>query len=1351
MKFICRIVLLIFCFCCATVISAQELPVKFLDITNGLSNNSVITIHQDKNNFMWFGTYDGLNRYDGYNFKTYRNRIGDTTSIASNAVYCIQKDIKNNIWVGGSKGACVLNQANDVFIPLHYASGGKNKILKDVVHQIKAIQPGVMLAATQHSGLLLFENGAYKGKQIPLESKGKQKVNYDVLAVEPNAVGKFSWVFIKNEGLCRYNYQTKKLAVVLPSLLEVNCLTSGAYGKLWIGTDEGLFLYNPANTTLSKNYMPLKHSITNVLNENETLWIATDGAGVYSLAKDANLAVPYGNNTNNKIIKSNAIWSLYRDSKGNKWIGTLRGGISMVSAEPASFEHIKYKGGDAANLTDNFILSFCEDENNNLWIGTDGAGLRHWDRKQNTYTSYSKSTGALTSNFITSIVRDNANQIWLSTWAGGINRINPKTGKIDYFTCYNPVTKRAEPNVWLVYKDSKQNLWASTTNEGSLYKFSNVLNKFELFNPSITNLQCLTETNDGKLWGGNYTSLFSIDPQTKKFQTYDVGNPVRTVLEDDNNNLWIGTQEGGLLLFDKTTHKFKRFTMDDGLAGNTVLRLLQDKKGYLWMSTYNGLSRFDIDKKVFRNFSITDGLQSNQFSFNAGLKLSSGEFLFGGINGFNIFNPETIKTSNHANIIQLASLLINNVPIEHDNNYVTKRVSGQVKSVRLPFDQTTLSIEFVELDYNNSDKIDYAYYLDGWDDEWNYIDNTRKANYTRLYEGNYTFKVKTKNTDGSWNKPTNLLQITVLPPWYRSWWAYSLYVLFIGAAIYSYIKYSKNKEYLRYSVKLAQMESKKEKELAEKQLSMFTYISHELRTPLSLIINPLRKAVRKPIVDNTDLPNDLAVAYRNSRRLLSLVDQLLLFRKAESDADVLKISAINLKHICNEVYECFVNQAKGQQIDFVLQAPETEVEIFGDYEKIEIALFNITSNAFKHTQPGGTIVLSLSETNNQAIVSISDTGSGIPKDDIPFIFEKFRQVNTKPTSSGGFGIGLYIVKYFIEKHKGSVICESTLGVGSTFTLNFLKGREHLAEMPITIQPSKMSELVEELLEDKAPNEALPEIKELGIKISTEILTGKKSVLVIDDNPEIRDYLVQLFTAQYLVYSAKNGIEGLEVTEKHLPDIVISDIAMDGMDGLEVCRHIKQNVNLSHIPVILLTATTNAEVHLQGITQGADDYITKPFDSDILLARVETLLKSRENLRSYFLDSITLKENNQKVPAEYQEFLARCIEIIEANLDDKDFTIKSFSKAMGMSHRSLYDKIKVISGQTLNAFIRSVRLRRAALILLTEDVNIAHASAQVGFEDQRYFRQQFVKLFGMTPSDYIRKYKSSFNRDLNVIR
>ena len=1336
---------------CTSLSFGQDNPIKFLDISDGLSNNSVTTIFQDSDGYLWFGTYDGLNRYDGYNFKVFRNRINDKKSLFFNTIYNIEGDSKKNIWVGGSNGVCIYSKTTATFHPVEYTSSNKKtKILKDIIHQMRSVSNDLVLVASQNLGLIAFENGSFVGKQIPLKVLGNNisTDNYDAIALQDDTKKGCCWIHVRNIGICSYNYKSKSLSVVFPLSKEVKSMKLSSDGNLWLGTDEGVFLLNTKSGALSENYFSNKCSVTDILlDKKKDIWISTDGCGIYKIIGTNKKAIPSNVVNGVPLAKSNSVWSLYEDKTGNKWFGSLRGGISMLSNTPKYFKSIRY---NAANPAENFILSFCEDEKKNLWVGTDGAGLKYWNRKTNTYSNYNNK---LSSPFITGIVRDNNNEIWLSTWNGGVNKINPKNNSVTAYSCFNPFTKQVEKKIWLMYKDSKSNIWASATNEGCLYWFDRAKNNFVLFDKSITNLQSLTQTSDGKLWGGNYTSLFSLEKNTKKITKTNIGNPIRCIHEDKDKNLWLGTQEGGLLLFDRKTSTFKRLTTDDGLPSNTILRMLEDKEGNLWMSTYNGVCRFDKKRKTFRNFSVNDGLQSNQFSFNAGLKLDTGEFLFGGINGFNIFFPEAIKGFNQQNNLLLTNFYVNNQPIEESkNDLVSDWESGKIKEVSLPYDQTTLSLEFVALDYNNADKINYAYYLEGWDAQWNYVGQARKANYARLAEGKYTFKVKTTNFKGGWNKEISLVTIEILPPWYRTWWAYTLYLAALAGMLFAYLEYHKNKEKLKYKVKIAELESKKEKEVAEKQSSMFTYISHEFRTPLSLIINPLKKAVQKESVQNGSSGSDLAIAHRNARRLLSLVDQLLLFRKAENDADSLRLSNINVNNLCNEVYQCFVNQAKEKNITYKFDIPQHDIEMIGDYEKIEISLFNLMSNAFKYTPAGGEIILKLSENDKEVILAISDNGEGIEKKDIDVIFEKFRQINSKVSVGTGFGIGLYIVKYFVDKHKGTVNCSSEVGEGSTFTLTFRKGNSHFKDIEITDVVAKRSQLFDELiLDDAQENNQFLNSMVSENDFQKIMLTEKRTVLIIDDNAEIRSYLIKLFSESYIVYNAENGEEGLKLTKKHMPDLVISDITMEQMDGLELCRKIKQSESLSHIPVILLTASKNPETHLQGITDGADDYITKPFDDDILLARVESLLRNRSNLRTYFLDSITLKENAQKVPVEYQEILKKCIDILEANIHKKDFTIKNFALEMGMSHRTLYTKIKIISGQTLNAFIRSLRIRRAAMLMLTEDMNIAQASAEVGFEDPKYFRQQFVKLFGMTPSEYIKKYKNSFNSDLNIIK
>jgi signal transduction histidine kinase/DNA-binding response OmpR family regulator len=773
--------------------------------------------------------------------------------------------------------------------------------------------------------------------------------------------------------------------------------------------------------------------------------------------------------------------------------------------------------------------------------------------------------------------------------------------------------------------------------------------------------------------------------------------------------------------------------------------MLEDGKGNLWLSTYNGVARFNPETSTCTNFTQSDGLQSNQFSFNAGLALASGQFLFGGIKGFNIFHPDSVMDQLQTPLVFLDGLKINNKPLEEEDASITARNLESVQHITVPYDKAVLSLDFIALDYTGANKIKYAYFLQGWDKTWNYVKGSRTANYSRLQEGSYLFQVKASNPDGSWGRETQLLQVTVLPPWFRTWWAYILYGLAIFSLIYAYIRYTRKQERLRYEIRLAHLENEKDKELMEKKLSFFTNISHEFRTPLSLIINPLREKL------NQSADVELTTAYRNARRLLSLVDQLLLFRKAGSGADVLKISHLNIIKLCNEVFQCFVQQAHARNIQYQFTAADQEIMVYADYEKIEIALFNLLSNAFKFTPDGGAIGFTVDQTTEKITITISDTGCGIQKADRAAIFEKFQQGATGRTQKTGFGIGLYLVKHFITSHRGTIEVNSQENEGTVFTINLQKGMAHLPVNSINADGNNDHRILEELA-GETPQPVANTVSVLtGGKTAEEIVTEKKTVLVVDDNAEIREYLQHIFRDRYYVYVADNGLAGLDLANQHLPDLIISDINMDGIDGLELCRKVKQSDILGHIPVILLTAASSSDTKLKGIEGGADDYITKPFDSQLLLARVETIIKNRNQLQRYFLDSITLQESSIKVPAEYREFLRRCILVVEQNLDTEDFTIQKFCKAMGLSRSTLYLKVKHISGQSLNAFIRSVRLRRAAVLMIKENMNVNQAAFQVGIADVRYFREQFVKLFGMTPSDYIKRYRQSFNSDLNIIR
>jgi signal transduction histidine kinase/DNA-binding response OmpR family regulator/streptogramin lyase len=1334
--------------------SGQNYPIRHLDIASGLSNNSVATIYQDQNGYMWFGTFDGLNRYDGNDFKIYRHIHTDPYSIQGNAISCIEGDFENNLWIGTTAGPVIFNAERSSFTPLqYYDTNKKAKPLSLTAYEIIAVHSlHIILVATKEA-IVLFKEGEKIGTAIPFNGK----LNYIARSISYDAKKQIFYVFITGTGLCQYDIKSKKLSLLNNTITGSNCIKLTNDG-LWIGSDEGAYLYNHRLNTYSKNYFREKTVVRDFFQQENRLWIATDGAGLYTLTKNQTAPVLYRASGPVSLLKSKSLYDIFQSKNGEMWFGTLRGGVSMMGKKPLDFNHFKSKDPQTNKEDEdpaaNFMLSFCEDANKNIWIGTDGAGMRYWNRKQNTYDVYSTTSAAgrkIQSDFVTSIVRDSDNAIWVAMWKGGVCRIDPKSKAIQNFSIYNQFTKKAEQESWLLFLDSKKTLWLAITNNGALYQFDRKQNKFVCYSNTLRDVTCLYETKDGKIWGGTFNSFFEIEPQTKKVKTYHSDYTIRCITEDQNKNLWIGTVEGGLLLYNRKTGTSKKYTTQNGLSSNTILRLLEDKKGNLWMSTYDGISRLNPKNNIFRNFGVSDGLQGTQFSWNSGTKISSGEFIFGGINGFNVFDPDNIKDKKNTGNFLLNDLLVNNQPLKLDSPYITEKKLEMISEAELPYDKSALSFDFVYLDYVNSEKINTAYFLEGWDKDWNYTSKNNRANYSRLTEGTYTFKVKTTDVFGNWTNEVTLATVKILPPWYRTWWAYTIYLIAAAGAIYAYVDYHKNKERLRYEIKLTRMEHTKDKEHAEKQFSMFTYMAHELRTPLSLIINPLKSTIDRKNAPQDDL--DLNLAYKNAKRLLSLTDQLLLFRKAETDLDELKISKINLNSLCREIYDSFTQMAAVKNLNYQFIEENTPAEIYGDYEKLEITLFNLISNAFKFTPNNGTISIELIEKDADVSIIISDTGSGIHENDIDTIFEKFKQIQSK--SSNGFGIGLYVAKYFVNKHHGQITCTSQIGKGTSFTIVLPKGKSHFAEMSINENHPQMSPLVGELLEGMpADNQNItissnePSNPE---NIQSALISTKKVLLIVEDNPEMNYYLVQLFSKNYIVYSAANGIEGLKLVQKHMPDIVLSDISMEGMNGLDLCKEIKQNDDSSHIPVILLTATTSNDIHLQSITEGADDYVTKPFDSNILLARVDAVLRNRVQLRKYFLDSITLRENVNKVPVEYKEFLDKCIEIVEANLENSEFNLKSFSAVMGMSHSSLYKKIKAISGQTVNGFIRSIRIRRAAVIMLTENINIAQVGPQVGIEDQRYFRQQFVKLFGMKPSEYIKKYRNSFNKELNIIQ
>ncbi|MDF2192767.1 two-component regulator propeller domain-containing protein [Paraflavitalea sp. CAU 1676] len=1378
---------------------ADTMRIARMGIEKGLSNNSVRCIFQDHNGFLWFGTYDGLNRYDGYEFRIFRNSLEDSNSLPHNFIYAINEDNDHNIWVGTGQGIGIYSNITGRFKPAFYkqAASGERLRISSNVNSIAVDREGAVYIGTNGGGLMAQSKGESEARQISIQRNGRATSWFNVVSVKVDRNDKV-WLFIAAIGLCYFDKAQQKIIPVLEKLDKASCIEPDRDGNIWIGSTMGVYRYSVASDSLQLMYTEedsqlLSNSIFSLaIAADGKLWIGTKSGGL-TIADTRKHTVQHVRPGDEPWqLSAETVSAIFEDREGRKWMGSLNGGINIIAPTPSFFRTYAHEPFNPNSLVSNFAACFLQENPDKIWIGTDGGGISTWDRAANRFYHYRHEPGrpgTLSHNQVSSILKDRSGNIWISTFGGGINRFNAATRTFQQYPCINTQTGVENVNVWVMYEDSQHRLWATTFGDGSLYYYDPASDRFEVFSQEIKDLLSIFEDRQGTLWGGTAHDLIRIDRAGKKHIRYEIGKPVRAIYEDKPGNCWLGAEGGGLILFDRHSGQLrKRYTVNDGLANNAVLNILEDKQGNLWMSTFYGLSQFNVAKGVFTNYFQDDGLQSNQFLYAAALKLSSGEMLFGGIHGFNIFNPQLVSATRKAAPVLLTRIRINNLPLSQAGQYIRTTEDGRIRSIEMPYSDGALSVDFAALEFAAPYKISYAYFLEGWDKDWNYSGKLRTATYTKLNEGKYTLRIKATDASGAWTGNEFRMLVTVLPPWYRSWWAYGLYAALVISAIILYQRYRANQSRLHYEVALAKANASKEKaererteavlqtqaaeramekvvtekeqEINDRRLAFFTNISHEFRTPISLIINPIKELLLQPDAKKKDLTG-LRLVYRNARRLLSLVDQLLLFRKAEAGADRLRIVKLDLVALCREVYLAFEQHALAANIQYQFQPAVDHLEIYADREKLEIAFFNLLSNAFKYTPPGGTITVTVKDGADAALASVQDTGYGIPADVGDKLFDRFYQVQKRGVPvKAGFGIGLFLVRHFVESLQGKIWYKSEEGKGSTFYIELLKGRTHFGDELIVddqpAEPTIFKELVEEKntaveVESKgvaavAPTDAakVPVQRSKAQELDA-LLNEKKSILLVDDDGQVRGYLAQLFADKFVVYQADNALDGLKLAGQHVPDIIISDVNMDGMTGIEFCTAMKDDAGLSHIPIILLTGNEAQETKLEGLEGGADDYIMKPFDNELLMARVLNILKSRTSLQKYFFNEVTLGKTTYKVAPEYQRFLDNCIAVVEAHLDNPDFGIKMLATELNMGQSNLYKKVKSISGQSPSAFIRFIRLRKVAKTLIETNYNINEAAFDAGFNDMKYFREQFFKLFGMRPSEYVKAYRKGGGR------
>lgn len=1364
---------------------------------------------------MWFGTLDGLNRFDGYEFKVYHNKFRDTTSLLSNVVYGITEDKKGRLWLATRLGVCRLNILNDRFTTIYYNSKAARKTLRldrEVIKTVACDGNNNILIASELQGLMICKDAAAVAEQVPLaEGSGVQIFQYGVQAIcFDKRVGTLA--FVQGKGICILNHKKQRLELLNNTLKYVNSMLSdGDY--VWLATNEGVYsfdlLKNRVEQKLSVENSRLKSNLNIALTQDSKnrLYVGTMGGGlsIYDKLSGNVQLLQAGEGRND--LSSSGIYSLFVDNGARLWIGTRRGGINFVDPGKRKFTTVAHEPGNIHSLSGNFITSVCEMPDGVLLVGTEDNGLNLVDTKAGRYTHYRSNPAdpaSLSSNNVNNIKLDRRGNIWLATYTNGICRFFPQTKTFKRYSTVNTKTGVENKVFNVFYEDADNTLWASALRQGNyfgaLYRYNKQKDVFEMFDDKLSDIFSMTEDNEGNLWGGGITELIKIDRVNKKHRSFYIGQFIRTITDEGNGKLWLGTEGGGLVLFDSKNGKvIERYTTENGLSNNSIFSTLRDDKGQLWLGTFNGLSRFNIKSRKFKNYYRGDGLESDQFHFNAAARLRSGAFVFGGIKGYNIFYPDSIGVSAGNAPLHFTEILVDGKRIEQSPDFISQTEGSTIKTIAVPYDNAVFSFSFAALEYAVPDKISYAYFMEGWDKGWNYTGNIHAATYTHLSEGRYLFKVKSTNGDGVWSNEI-AIPVIVYPPWYRSWWAYSLYCLALASLVYVYLNYRSGQAKLKYEVNLQKVEvqrekaerekrevelalekaehekyatelqmertqralehseretekaiADKEREVNERRASFFTSISHEFRTPLSLIINPIKDILARPNLLPEKEDRELNIVYRNARRMLSLTNQLLLFRREESGLDKVHPSRLNLAALCNEVFLCFAQQAAAKNVSYQFNCAEQDIELYGDRDKLEIIFFNLLSNALKYVPGSGTVLLSVTDHLSHVMISVTDNGPGIAGEARHKLFEKFYQAkDTGRAVKAGFGIGLYLVRQFAEAHHGTVNCTDTPGGGATFTVQLLKGKAHFTEADLMHDTPAGQSVFEEMKPEFAANERhSPLLAEVGGNIGQLVASEKQAILVVDDDMSIREYLKLAFGEAYQVYEAGDGKEGIQAAEKLLPDIIISDIMMAGTSGIDLCKAVKNNPALSHIPVILLTGTSSEDLKLKGVQDGADDYIMKPFDKELLLARVNNLLKNRNSLQRYFYNEITLNSQDAKISDQYRLLLEQCIDAVEDHLEDEQFNSKKLAQQMGMSYSSLTKKMKAISGQSLNSFIRFVRLRKAARLFIDSNSNVNEVASIVGIFDARYFREQFSRQFGMNPSEFIKKYRKPFANRFTV--
>lgn len=1434
--------------------------VEHYSTEDGLSHDGVMNIIKDRDGFMWFGTWDGINRFDGHNFVTYKTRPGDSSSLKINRVDNIKEDkngylwlevydnqvyrfdkrnrkflsisdvlaekkIKNvlfsNIFLAGENGVWLTTPDKGVFAIkdvqsvnpeiTQYTAGkkgdfGLNANSINFLHGDQQQNIWIGTGAGLNC-LALDKAGTYRNKVIDVQFASGAA--YTCVAEDKNYI----WFGTADGNLVRYDkassrFLKKKIsdgrinalliakkgqhvyATVNKTVVTVNradmqfytALMSGESplysiyedktGLLWIEPEkQGLVKYNPATRTFKYFFQKNDSNFFNTAKEYKIfedhkgrVWMSMKGGGFgyYNPVSDV-IEYFYNKPGSADHQFSNIVISSYLDPAGVLWLSTRDRGIDKVIFQANDFKH-GLLVDHTLNKSDNEIRGIFSDNNKRLWIASKSGSLYIYDKGKKVEDIFvNKPPGSL--GLVYNMIQGRDGTVWIGTKGKGLYRAVPtdKSGlkyRLTHFkTDKNDINSISSDLIYSILEDKKGRIWVATYQyginllvpDGAGARFLNIRNSFKHYPVGSWKARHLEEDATGKIWVATTNGLVIFDPDKGSpdqytFKSYGKvpgdknslgNNDAQYIYRDSKNRMWVATSGGGLnkvLELSDKGPKFKVYTREEGLPSDYILSMVEDNAHNLWLATENGIAKLNPEQEKFRNYDSYDGLPKTGLSEGSILKLPDGDLLFGCINGYITFNPATLTDQKIDAKMAFTNLQINNKDVvSGENNSPLNIDINDAKEIKLQYNENIISIDFTALDYRSSNKQVYAYRLKGFDGEWHNVKNQRKATYTNLPPGKYVFEVKSLNTDLYHHMPIKTLVIDIAPPPWRTAWAYILYAIILGVLIEIARRIVFTMIRLRNRITV-------EQRLTELKLSFFTNISHELRTPLTLIVNPIEEIARQENLTAKGREY-INVVRRNANRMVRFINQLLDFRKAQSGKMSLSLSYTDVLPLVNDIAAHFSEIANEKKIELLISANVKELYAWIDAEKIDIVIYNLLSNAFKFTPANKVIRIVVEEDVKQDdfVISVIDQGIGVPNDKLNDIFELYYEVDKAPGNNlEGTGIGLALCKEIVSGHRGEIVARNNTDEGLSVVVRLPMGDHHFNEpenVNIDVLPAAKAVL---------PKPAL--MASEATALSEKDKENTPLVLLVDDNNELRKFLAGQLNEFYRVVEAKDGKEGLEAALKLIPDLILSDVMMPELNGIQLLDKLKNNMATSHIPVILLTAKSSVENQIEGLKYGADYYITKPFQTDFIFASIENLLKQRKKVFESLLankKTIELSPGEIVITSKDETFLKEIIDIVENGMVDVEFNIDAVAESIGMGRTTFYKKFKSLTNLAPVEFVREMRLKRARQFLDADGQNISEIAYAVGFNSAKYFSTCFREAYGMSPSEYL-KSKSTKN-------